>query len=181
MEKWETWGKYEKIKIEKSWTTCPLFVQDPKFWVFYPILPNVSLTFESQAIFKKSPMAVFMYPIEQIRLRIQSYIICIGQIMIWSHLGSVSKKIEDFWKKNWKSKLPVLLRQNEFSWIQIVKFLVKNDTFCAKTKGKRRFLQKPLYCPKVFAKTFVSLWFWHRKYRFLLGIWQFVSKKIRFA
>ena len=100
LEKWETWGKYEKIKIEKSCPGMPRFIQNPIFWVFYPILPNISLTFEGQAIFKKSPMAVFMYPIEQIRLRIQFWFICIGQIMIWSHLGSVSKKIEDFWKKN---------------------------------------------------------------------------------
>ena len=80
-------------------------------------LPNVSLTFEGQVICKKSPMAVFMYPIEQIRLRIQFWFICIGQIMIWSHLGSVSKKIEDFWKTPWpwkpSSKVSVLLRKTK--------------------------------------------------------------------
>ena len=94
LEKWETWGKYEKIKIEKTWFVIPQLNPTLSF------LPNVSLTFEGQVICKKSPMAVFMYPIEQIRLRIQFWFICIGQIMIWSHLGSVSKKIEDFWKKN---------------------------------------------------------------------------------
>ena len=67
--------------------------------MFYPILPNVSLTFEGQVIFKKSLIAVLMYPIEQIRLRIQFWFICPGQIMIWSHLGPVPKKVEESGEK----------------------------------------------------------------------------------
>ena len=104
-------------------------------------LPNVSLTFEGQVICKKSPMAVFMYPIEQIRLRIQFWFICIGQIMIWSHLGSVSKKIEDFWEKNENPNYQFCLGKTKFLGYKLSFSLLK-PSFFYQNQSKTKILAK---------------------------------------